>query len=393
MERRKFLQAGGLILVANVLSACGGGRFIATERTQARYGSNHFSLPAPIAPIRASPDRIIAVGVGIRPFRAQGPRIESERLGSKTLIHNYGHGGSGWSLSWGAAALAVAQAKMTGRRTLAVIGCGAIGLTTAVLALRSGFSVRIYTKDLMPQTHSFQASGVWTPDSRICAIEQATPQFKRSWEMMARTSFSHFQTLVGLPGDPIKWHDGYSLANTQIPAPADEHKDSEPEYADLRPLIRDLLPVPVALRPQEHPFAQEARFYRQMGLNINAYSRLLLDDYLRGGGKMELRQFYDPGEFSGLPEDIIVNATGYGARALLGDESIIAVRGQTARLIPQPEVTYGISYRGENLFVAPRGDGILVQAHAKGDFGNPDTTPDPIVSEAAVRRLAALFPS
>jgi hypothetical protein len=69
------------------------------------------------------------------------------------------------------------------------------------------------------------------------------------------------------------------------------------------------------------------------------------------------------------------------------------VRGQTARLIPQPEVTYGISYRGENLFVAPRGDGILVQAHAKGDFGNPDTTPDPIVSEAAVRRLAALFPS
>lgn len=68
------------------------------------------------------------------------------------------------------------------------------------------------------------------------------------------------------------------------------------------------------------------------------------------------------------------------------------VRGQTTRLIPQPEVTYGLYHLQKNVFVAPRRDGILVQSQEPGDFGNPDTTPDRAASAAAVRRLAALMP-
>ena len=67
------------------------------------------------------------------------------------------------------------------------------------------------------------------------------------------------------------------------------------------------------------------------------------------------------------------------------------MRGQTARLIPQPEVHYGLTYRGHNLSVVPRRDGILVQAQAFGDFGSTDTTPDRSATEAAVNRLAGLF--
>ena len=43
------------------------------------------------------------------PFRAQGPRIEAEQIGDTLVVHNYGHGGSGWSLSWGSANLAMQQ--------------------------------------------------------------------------------------------------------------------------------------------------------------------------------------------------------------------------------------------------------------------------------------------
>ena len=43
--------------------------------------------------------------VGIRPFRLGGIRLElDEQCKSGILIHNYGHGGSGFSLSWGCAA-------------------------------------------------------------------------------------------------------------------------------------------------------------------------------------------------------------------------------------------------------------------------------------------------
>ena len=67
------------------------------------------------------------------------------------------------------------------------------------------------------------------------------------------------------------------------------------------------------------------------------------------------------------------------------------VRGQTARLIPQPEVDYALIYRGQNLVVLPRRDGLLVAAMGEHDFGNADLTPDRAQSDDAVRRLAALF--
>lgn len=142
-----------------------------------------------------------------------GPRIEAERIGRKTVVHNYGHGGSGWSLSWGAAeqALRLVRAADPAARALAVIGCGAIGLTTALVAQRAGLRVRIYARERLPDVRSFYAAGVWSPDSRVCTSEHATADFKRRWEDMARTSFRRYQTLLGLPGEPIEWRDGYVL--------------------------------------------------------------------------------------------------------------------------------------------------------------------------------------
>ena len=46
----------------------------------------------------------IAERVGLRPFRRSGVRLERDRLGDgRTVIHNYGHGGSGFTLSWACA--------------------------------------------------------------------------------------------------------------------------------------------------------------------------------------------------------------------------------------------------------------------------------------------------
>ena len=341
--------------------------------------------------IKASAQRIVAVDVGIRPFRPQGPRVELERFAAKQVIHCYGHGGSGWSLSWGAAAAALEFAKASGETNLAVIGCGAIGLTTAVLAQASGFNVRIYTKARMPDVYSSVASGVWTPDSRICAREYATPQFQQLWEAQARFSFRQYQKLLGLPGEPVKWHTGFSLAAGHA-AGQGALSAYEPEYPDLKKRIPDLLPPPLPLQANEHPFKLEhVRRYRQMGFNINAYSRMLMLEFQQAGGEIEIRELRNLDDVQYIREKVMVNATGYGARALVEDASIIPVRGQTAKLIPQPEVNYGISYQSENLFVVPRHDGILVQAQKADDFGSEDTAVDLALSQAAVARLAKLF--
>lgn len=391
MHRRHFLRQAGFALAAvstGALTACARQPIVA-QTSDAPPVARLADGVAPIAPIRASVDRITGVYVCTRPFRAAGPRVEAERFDHKTVVHNYGHGGAGWSLSWGSGALAVRLAQKAGARRIGVIGCGALGLTSAILAQRAGLSVRIYAKELPPDVYSMRASGLWTPDSRICDAAHADA-FGERWEEMARTSFRAYQGLLGLPGRPIEWIDGYSLSDVPFGAPEPPVPD-EPEYASLHGRVRDLTPHSVELAAGTHPFPQPyVRRYTTLMFNIAAYARMLMSDFLVAGGRIEVREFREPRELMKLPERVLVNATGYGARALFQDESIVPVRGQTARLIPQPEVTYGLYV--PHLSVVPRSDGLLVQVLGdSGNFNNPDTTPDRAASEAAVRRLGELM--
>jgi len=392
VQRRHFLRQAGITLAAasaGAMTACAR-QPIAAEKTPDTItpppAARLQSAVAELAPIKAQTDRITGIYVCTRPFRAAGPRIETERLDHKTIVHNYGHGGSGWSLSWGSSALALRMAQATGARKIGVIGCGALGLTSALLAQRAGLGVRIYAKELPPDVYSMRASGLWTPDSRICDAEHAAA-FGDRWEEMTRTSFRMYQSLLGLPGKPIEWIEGYALSDEPFGRPEAPVPD-EPEYGSLHARVRDLTPRSVELAAGTHPFPQAyVRRYTTMMFNISSYARMLLSDFLAAGGKVEVREFHEPRELMKLPERTLINATGYGARALFKDDSIIPVRGQTARLIPQPEVTYGLYM--EHLSMVPRSDGLLVQVLGDtGNFNNSDVTPDRAVSEAAVRQLA-----
>jgi D-amino-acid oxidase len=54
--------------------------------------------------LEVEPPRVLRERVGLRPFRKSGVRLEKEKLrDGRTVIHNYGHGGSGFTLSWGCA--------------------------------------------------------------------------------------------------------------------------------------------------------------------------------------------------------------------------------------------------------------------------------------------------
>ncbi len=103
-------------------------------------------------------------------------------------------------------------------------------------------------------------------------------------------------------------------------------------------------------------------------------------------------EFHAPSDLSQLPQKVAINCTGYGARALWKDESVVPVRGQIAWLIPQPEVNYGVFYK--NINILARRDGIVVQDGGRGDMeGYNDTNeqPDRPAAEAAVRVVAELY--
>ena len=126
MNRRDFL---GSIATAGLTGCAPRARIAATPPP----GLPSYDALPKLMPIRAHADRIFRITVCLRPFRAAGPRLDVERVGDKTVVHNYGHGGSGWSLSWGSSGIAVEKAMAAGERDVAVIGCGALGLTSAIL--------------------------------------------------------------------------------------------------------------------------------------------------------------------------------------------------------------------------------------------------------------------
>ena len=127
MNRRDFLQRSSVASLGASVAAsaaaslvgCGRSAHAAPAPAQAMAPAQtpatatglawYDAMPA-LEPIRAHTDRLFRITVCLRPFRAQGPRIEAERIGDKLVVHNYGHGGSGWSLSWGSSALAIERA-------------------------------------------------------------------------------------------------------------------------------------------------------------------------------------------------------------------------------------------------------------------------------------------
>ena len=132
-----------------------------------------------LAPVDVSWNRIIRRVVGLRPYRPAGFVLHAARIGDQVVVHNYGHGGGGISLSWGTAELAVreAEAAAAGReRRAAVLGCGVMGLATARLHQLRGWRVTLYARDLPPRTTSNVAGGQWTPTS-VFDRDVATPAF------------------------------------------------------------------------------------------------------------------------------------------------------------------------------------------------------------------------
>ncbi len=348
-----------------------------------------FSVP----PIRAEGSRLERITVCTRPFRAAGPRIEPERIGDKLVIHNYGHGGAGWSLSWGSAALVVPVALAGGARAVAVIGCGALGLTAAVALQRAGAHVSLYARELPPDTRSSRATGTWTPDSRIALAHGVDAAFAARWETMARHSFAEYRRSFSLPDSAIELHDRYMLS--ELPAAealAARHREDPIGFLHLEQRLGDLLPPPLDFGPGEHPFpAAFCRRIKTLRFNIRDYSQALLEEFRSRGGEVHRVEFHSPGDLAALPQPVVVHCTGFGARALFNDASLTPVRGQIGWLPPQPEANYSV-IAGKMNMVARR-DGIVVQVGASGDetgWNNAGEEPDPEESQAAVRWLADL---
>lgn len=338
MNRRQFLYATGMA-AGGAVSGC----YRSRPRTLDPLSGNNCNL----APVLVSPEREIRTVVGLRPFRPSGFLVKAEKLGEKLVIHNYGHGGAGITLSWGTSQLATALLPGEPVSSVAVLGCGAVGLATARMLQDRGLPVTIYASELPPNTTSNIAGGQWFPFG-VFDSEKKTPEFMNQFLQAAEFAYRRYQTLLG-PRYGVRWIRNYFLSHDSI---SDD---------DVLRAIRPFVPETRILKEAEHPFSgyQNVLQYDTMLIEPPIYLNAMLMDYRIAGGAVRVRRFDNVSQLQQLAEPVIFNCTGLGARALFDDQELGPVKGQLTVLLPQPEVNY-MALMEDELYMFPRTDGILL---------------------------------
>ena len=351
IDRRDFLR--GAAATSALLMSARVPRMFAAERR--------------FAPVNVSRDRVIREVVGLRPYRASGFVVEAEKLGAKLLVHDYGHGGGGVTLSWGTASLAVDLARdfvATQRaRRFAVLGCGVSGLSVARLLQRyfqnGPGTVTIYAKALPPDTTSNIAGASWGPTS-VYEPDMVDAKWNDQFRRACQISNRAFQLLVG-PEYGVRWIEMYELSRNELSL------TSELAGGDA------LYPAKQIHRDPEHYFGFPfVRQYSTMLIEPSIYLSALLRDFYIAGGRVVVKEFRNRREIARLPEQVVFNCTGLGARELFDDEELIPVRGQLEILLPQPEIDYCYLSRG---YMFPRRDGIVLGG--TWDHDDWSLTPNP----------------
>lgn len=284
------------------------------------FSAEHVYLKTP----NISQQEIIGTNVGIRPYRKTGVRIEAESLPDKLIIHNYGYGGSGLTLSFGGVkeVLEILENQKSSSKTVAILGAGVVGLTTAYDLLEKGYEVHIYANEWSPNLTSNVAAGIWSPLSFPSDIPE---EKKKLHQRMLETAEQRFLKSTG--NDPefagIRLISSYSFkTNSSQEAIKTKHRGEE---------------VVVHF---DNGITKNGRRICELGIDGKLFMEDLYSKVKSKGAILQQKHFESLEDLLSLKETIIVNCMSMGSRELFNDQEFIPIRGQIVYFKPQDGIDY-----------------------------------------------------
>jgi D-amino-acid oxidase len=244
-----------------------------------------------------------------------------------------------------------------------VVGAGVVGLSCAVRLLEAGHRVDVVARDLPLETTSAVAAALWYP-YRAFPYERVT-----AW---SRTTFTELETLSGVPGSGVRMLPGTELHRAPV---------SDPWWRDAVPTLTRVTAYPP-------PYADGWSFVAPVA-EMPVYLRWLSGRIEALGGTLTRMAL------SALPDhaDVVVDATGLGARRMADDPSLMPVRGQVV-YVEQVGLEHwwleASSGGGPPTYVVPRSSDIVVGG--TDDEGEWERRPDPDVAKQILERAVALVP-
>ena len=249
-----------------------------------------------------------------------------------------------------------------------VIGAGVSGLTTAVHLAETGRHVKLWSAEPPESTTSMAAGAMWGP-YLVEPLDKVRVWSSRTLEVLRR--------LATVPDSGVRLVDGVEASRTPV---------APPEWADQLEGFR-------MCQPNELPdgFVTGWRFIAPL-VDMPAYLAYLRHRLAAAGGTIEIHRIDHLDELAGVAR-VVVNCTGIGARDLVPDPELTAIRGQLV-IIGNPGITEffaedtGLS--PDLLHIYPHGDTVVLGGVAV--TGDCNLRPDPAVAAAILSRCVEVDP-
>ncbi|MGZ4470517.1 MAG: FAD-dependent oxidoreductase [Nocardioidaceae bacterium] len=240
-----------------------------------------------------------------------------------------------------------------------VVGAGVVGLSCAVRLLEDGHQVDVLARDLPLETTSAAAAAFWYP-YRAYPYELVT-----GW---SARSYREFETLAKVDDTGVRMVEGTELHRSRVADPwwvsavpaLTRVTAMQPPYVDAWSFVSPVVEMPIYLRWLAHRVAELD----------GTITRLAL---------------------TGLPDqaEVVVNASGLGARLMAADPSVVPVRGQVV-YVEQVGLDRWWLDGSVPIYVLPRTDDIVVGG--TDDEGEWSRTPDPETARRILARATEIVP-
>ena len=261
-----------------------------------------------------------------RPMRRGAPNMSVEKLGRQVVAHNYGHGGSGWTLALGAATyvnrllFAFKDARSLKRKTpITIIGGGVLGLFTAYDLVQNGFKNITIVAESFESLPSHKAGALLAPASM-----DNSPEMQPIIDQIGFDTYKFYEAIAK------KQHKDFKEGASILPAYFDNR-----EYSDLEPYVvgKVMQPAKDVILDFGNGTKRNMVVYED-GIYIDTPKMMAgLTTYLKDKKVKFIKQKVS--KFTEIRDRYVINCSGMGARDLNEDDEMVSVQGHLILLKDQ----------------------------------------------------------
>lgn len=238
---------------------------------------------------------------------------------------------------------------------IGIVGGGIIGLTTGVVLAEAGHKVEVFSRDPHTKITSWAAAAI------SCPVNVEDSERVNIW--YARTN-KELEKLLDVPEAGVSMVEWRKYSRTQ--------NMNVPSWVPYAPEAR-------VLQPAECPAPYKYGIYARMAqMVVDEYFPYMMARFKKAGGTYTLREISSPDAIADQ-FDVLVNATGIGARQFVNDNLVQPARGQVVIVENPGGVTGHVTAFDTKNYVYPRGKRCLLGGSF--DVDNYSFVPDEILTK------------